>query len=58
MKIIFTTERQKVSEYRVLRWVFEPKRDKMTEEWRRIQDEELHLLSSSPHVIPMIIQTD
>jgi hypothetical protein len=31
MKIIFTAERQKVFEYRVLRKVFEPKRDKMTE---------------------------
>jgi hypothetical protein len=31
-----------VSESRVLRRVFEPKRDEVTGEWRKLQNEELH----------------
>jgi hypothetical protein len=35
-------------EKRVLRRIFGPKRDEMTEEWRKMHSEELHNLHSSP----------
>jgi hypothetical protein len=37
-----------VSENRVLRGVFGPKRDKVTGEWRKLRNEELHDLYSLP----------
>jgi hypothetical protein len=39
--------RLRVFEFRVLRRVFGPKRDEVTEEWRRLQNKELHALYSS-----------
>jgi hypothetical protein len=39
--------RLKVSEHRVLRKIFGPKRDKVTGEWRRLHKEELYDLYSS-----------
>jgi hypothetical protein len=43
-----------VFENRVLRGTFEPKRDKMTGEWRELHNEELHDLYSSPSIIRII----
>jgi hypothetical protein len=46
--------RLRVFENRVLRRIFLPKRDEMTRGWRKLHDEELHNLSSSPNIIIMI----
>jgi hypothetical protein len=43
-----------VFEYRVLRKIFGPKMDKVTEQWRRLHNVELHDLCSSPHITPLI----
>jgi hypothetical protein len=40
-----------VSENRVLRRVFEPKREEMAGGWRRLHNEELHKLYSSPYIV-------
>jgi hypothetical protein len=40
-----------VFENRVLRGIFGPKRDEATEEWRRLHNEELNDLYSSPSII-------
>jgi hypothetical protein len=42
------------SENRVLRRIFGPKRVKMTGGWRKLHNEELHNLYSSPNIIRMI----
>jgi hypothetical protein len=42
-----------VSENRVLRRVFGPKRDEVTGEWRKLHNEEHHLYSS-PSIIRII----
>jgi hypothetical protein len=39
---------------RVLRRIFGPKRDKATAEWRRLHNEELNDLYSSPNIIRVI----
>jgi len=44
----------RVSENRVLRRIFEPKRDEVTREWRKLHDEELDDLDSSPNKVRMI----
>jgi hypothetical protein len=46
--------RLRVFENRVLRRIFGPKRDKVTGEWRKLHNEELHDLYSSPTVIKII----
>jgi hypothetical protein len=46
--------RLRVFENRVLRGIFWPKRDGVTEEWRRIHNEELYDLFSSPNIILVI----
>jgi hypothetical protein len=46
--------RLRVFENRVLRRIFGPKRDEVTEEWRRLRNEELHELYSSPNIIRVI----
>jgi acyl-coenzyme A synthetase/AMP-(fatty) acid ligase len=38
----------------LLRRIFGPKRDEATAGWRKIQNEELHNLYSSPNIIRMI----
>jgi hypothetical protein len=43
-----------VFENRVLRIIFGPKRDKVTGEWRKLQNGELHNLHSSPDIIRQI----
>jgi hypothetical protein len=46
--------RLRVFEIRVLRRIFGPKRDEVTREWRKLQNEELHILYSSPNIIRQI----
>jgi hypothetical protein len=46
--------RLRVFENRVLRRIFGPKRDEVTGEWRRLHNEELYALYSSPNIIRVI----
>jgi hypothetical protein len=46
--------RLRVFENRVLRRIFGPKRDEVTGEWRRLHNEELCVLYSSPIIIRLI----
>jgi hypothetical protein len=41
-------------ENRVLRRTFGPKGDEVTGDWRKVRNEELHNLFSSPNIITMI----
>jgi hypothetical protein len=41
-------------ENRVLRTIFGPKRDEVTGNWRKLHNEELHNLYSSPNIIRVI----
>jgi hypothetical protein len=43
-----------VFENRVLRRIFGPKRDEVTDEWRTLHNKELHDLYSSPSIIRII----
>jgi len=43
-----------VSENRVLRIIFGPKRDEVTGEWRKLNNEELNDLCSSPSIVRVI----
>jgi hypothetical protein len=43
--------RLRVFENRVLKKIFGQKRDEATGEWRKLHDEELHILYSSPNTI-------
>jgi hypothetical protein len=43
-----------VFENRVLRRIFEPKRDEVTGEWRKLHNEELHNLYSSPDIVRQV----
>jgi hypothetical protein len=46
--------RPRAFENRVLRRIFGPKRDEATGEWRRLHNEELNGLYSSPNIIRVI----
>jgi hypothetical protein len=46
--------RLRVFENRVLRGIFGPKRDEVTEEWRKLHNEKLRDLYSSPNIIRII----
>jgi hypothetical protein len=43
--------RQRMFENKVVRRIFGPKRDEVTGEWRKLHNEELHVLYSSPDII-------
>jgi hypothetical protein len=43
-----------VFENRVLRRIFGPKRDEVTGKWKKLRNEELHDLHSSPSIIRII----
>jgi hypothetical protein len=47
-------QRLRVLENRMLRRIFAPKRDEVTLGWRKLHNEELHNLYSSPDIIRMI----
>jgi hypothetical protein len=47
-------QRLGVFEDRVLRRIFGPKRNEVTGEWRKLHNEELHGLYSSPSIIRII----
>jgi hypothetical protein len=49
--ILREEQRLGVIESRVLRRIFGPKRDEVTGEWRKLHNEELHDLYSSPSII-------
>ena len=44
----------RVFENRVLRRIFGPKRDAITREWRKLHNEELNDLYSSPNIVLVI----
>jgi len=46
--------RLRVFENRVLGRIFGPKRDEVIGEWRKLQNEELHALYSSPNIVQLI----
>jgi len=43
-----------VFENRLLRRIFEPQRDEITGEWRKLHNEELNDLYSSPNIVRVI----
>ena len=44
----------RVAPHRVLRRVFGPKRDEVTEEWRKLHNEELNDLYSLPNIVRVV----
>jgi hypothetical protein len=46
--------RLRVFENKVLRRIFGPKRDEVTGEWRKLRNEDLHILYSSLNIIRQI----
>jgi hypothetical protein len=46
--------RLRVFENRVLRRIFGPKGDEVMRDWKKLHNEELHNLYSSPNIIRMI----
>ena len=46
--------RLKLFENRVFRRIFRPKRDEVTGEWRKLYNEELNVLYSSPNIVRVI----
>ena len=55
MLILLTEEhRLRMFENRVLRRIFGPKTDEVTGEWRKLHNEELNDLYSSPNIVRVI----
>jgi len=52
--ILFVMTRVVVFENIVLRRIYGPRRDEVTEEWRRLYNEELNDLYSSPNIVRVI----
>jgi hypothetical protein len=52
--ILREKHRHRVFENRFLRRIFGPKRDEVTVDWRKLHNEELHSLYSSPSIIRMV----
>ena len=52
--ILREERRLRVFENRVMRRVFGPKRDKVTEEWKKLHNEELNVPYSSPNIVQVI----
>jgi hypothetical protein len=50
--------RMSIFENRVLRRIFGPKRDEVTGEWRRLHNEELYAVYSSPNIIRVVKNTE
>jgi hypothetical protein len=46
--------RLRVFENKVLRRIFGPKKDELTGKWRKLHDEELNYLHSSPNIVRVI----
>ena len=46
--------RLKVFENRVLKRIFGPRRDEVTGEWRKLHNEELNDMQSSPNIVRVI----
>jgi hypothetical protein len=51
---IWEERRLRVFKNRVLKGIFRPKRDEVTEEWRKLQNEALNDLYCSPNIVRMI----
>jgi hypothetical protein len=51
VKLSREERKPRVSENRVLRRIFEPKRDEVTGEWRKMHNEELNDLNCSPNTV-------
>jgi hypothetical protein len=51
---LWEEHRLRVFENRILRRIFGPKRDEVTREWRKLHNEELHNLYSSPDIIRQV----
>jgi len=51
---LWEERRLKVFENRVLSIIFGPKRDEVTREWRKLHNEELNDLYSSPNIVRVI----
>jgi hypothetical protein len=51
---LWTERRLRVFENRVLRRIFGPKKVEETGEWRKLHNEELHNLYSSPNIMRVI----
>jgi len=47
--------RMRVFENRLLRRIFGPKMDEVIEKWRKLHNEELNYLYSSPNIVRVII---
>jgi hypothetical protein len=56
VKLVSDIKEHRPREYenRVLRRIFEPKRDEVTGGWRNMHNEELHILYSSPSILRII----